>query len=170
MFDVEIGWIALLGAAVLWPIRRLMVRARMLQLTKAWTDWAVVQTEVTLEGFMAFGILALSGVASDRVITRWPVGFDPVVSMGTHILAAASLAAAIEAVRHPGFVTRLGMIFFGVAWSVAGALAYLTAYKPAPASDPTRALPMVMLLGLGAYTFSWWQRRRSPAERETQTQ
>ncbi len=168
MFNAEIGWFTLLGGAALWPIRRLMVRSRMERLTPEWNEWAVIQAELTLEGFITFGIFALFGALFDRVVPRWSLGFDPMASTGLHILAAASAAVAIEAVRHPGFVTRLAMVLLGAAWLVASALAALSAYKPTPPSDLTGALPIVMLLGLGAYGFSWWRGLRRIAEPEAE--
>lgn len=125
------------------------------RLTPAWTEWAVVQTEVVLEGFMGFGVLALIGALLDGATTQWPMGFDPMVSMALHILAAASVAAAIDAARHPGFVTRFAMVLLGVAWLAAAVFACLTAYQPVLPSDPTRVLPVVIILGLAAYGFAW---------------
>ena len=157
MFNAQFGWLMLLGAAVLWPIRRGVVRARLGRVTPEWMEWEVIQAEVMLEGFMALGFISLLGTLFGDVMPVPVPGYDIFVSVALHALAAGSVAAVIETVRRPGFVSRFVLILLGVAWVVACALAVLTAYQPIQANDITRGAPVAILLGLAAYGLSWWR-------------
>lgn len=155
MFDAQFGWF-MVGAALLWPIRRLMVRSRG-RMTAEWMEWSVIQAEITLEGFVAAGVIALLGTLLIEIVEVSLPGYDMLVSVAIHALGAGSVAAVIETVRRPGLVTRFVLILLGVAWAVAGALAVLTAHQPTQTDDITRGAPVAMLLGLVAYGLSWWR-------------